>query len=175
VTPGADPEVEPSPRTLPTELTWRAWPFRRHPLRGLLGIGLVVGSAWGTADWTGDVRLAGLAAIILLVATGPFYVPTRYRLSADGVEIARPWRSWHRPWSHFRSVRRGGELVVLSPFTGPSWLESFRGEKLFLEGDPEGVIEYVEEMVGKEARAEAGGGGGGSLRPADGGRDEGSP
>ncbi len=132
------------------ELAWRAWPVRQHPVRGGLALVLAAGTIWGTWDWTRDPWLAGLAGVILAVATAPFFVPTRYRMSGDGVEISRPWRSWNRSWDRFRAVRGGGELVVLSTFARPSWLDSFRGEKLYLESGAEEVIAFAEEMVGKK-------------------------
>ncbi len=100
--------------------------------------------------------MTGLALAVLAVATAPFFTPTRYRLSGSGVEVSRPWRTTRRPWSDFRAVRRGGELIVLSPYERPSWLDSIRGETLFLESDPTEVLAYVEQMVGKKTGPEAG-------------------
>ena len=116
----------------------------------------MAGCVWGTWDWTRDPWLTGLAGVILGVAVAPFFVPTGYRLSSEGIEISRPWRSWRRPWTSFRAVRPGPDLVVLSPFAKRSWLDSIRGEILLLEGNGGEVLEYVEAKVGKETRSDAG-------------------
>ena len=156
--PDIDPPAASSSSTPPgeVELAWRAWPARRRPGRGVLALLVVAGAVWGTWSWTEDAWLTMLAAAVPLAATSSFFVPTSYRLNRDGVEIARPWRSGRRSWDSFRAVRRGREMIVLSPFERPSWLDSFRGEALFLEGGPKEVLEYVEGMVGKGSGSEGG-------------------
>jgi hypothetical protein len=94
-----------------------------------------------------------LAFVFLVVTTGTFFFPTRYRLTPEGVEIVRPWRRWSRPWQDFRGIRAGESLVVLSPFERESWLDGFRGVTLLLSENRGEVLEYVEEMVGKKAGA----------------------
>ena len=135
---------------------WEAWPVRRDPARGLLAAVIIAGSVWGTWAWTESAALTGLALVVLGVATGAFFFPTRYRLTREGVEIERPWRRQSRPWRDFRGIRAGGDLVVLSPFERPSWLDGFRGVTLLLPEERGEVLEYVEAMVGKEARAGTG-------------------
>jgi hypothetical protein len=141
---------------IPNGPEWESWPVRRSPARGLLAAAVIVGSAWGTWAWTGSAALTGFALVVLLVATGSFFFPTHYRLTRDGVEIERPWRRQSRPWQDFRGIRRGGNLVVLSPFERESWLDGFRGVTLLLPEERGEVLDYVEEMVGKEARAGTG-------------------
>jgi hypothetical protein len=116
---------------------------------------LVVGTVWGVADWTGDTWLTMFAVIVLVFAVAPFFVPTAFRLTPDGVEVRRPWRSWRRPWSDFRAVRSDRDLIVLSPFERRSWLDAIRGETLFLGENRGEVLAYVETMVGGEAGGEA--------------------
>lgn len=111
---------------------------------------LVVGTVWGVADWTGDTWLTMLAGIVLVFAVAPFFVRTVFRLTPEGVEIRRPWRTWRRPWRDFRAVRSDRELLVLSPFVRRSWLDAIRGETLFLSENRGEVLEYVEAMVGTE-------------------------
>jgi hypothetical protein len=109
---------------------------------------VVVGSAWGVASWTGDAWLTGLALVVLGMAVQPFFVPTNYRLSPDGVEVRRPWSRRSRPWADFRRVLAGTDLVLLTPFERRTWLDNIRGETLLLDGNRGEVLEYVEEMVG---------------------------
>jgi len=85
---------------------------------------------------------------VLGVSVAPFFVPTRYRLGEEGVEVARPWGTRRRAWSEFRAVRSGGELVLLSPSERRSWLDNIRGTTLQLEGNRDEVLDYVRKMVG---------------------------
>lgn len=123
--------------------------MKRSPVRGLAAAVVVGMSVWGVWSWSGSVMLTLFGCTVLLVSVGPFFVPTDYRLGPEGVQIRRPWRTWNRPWSDFRSVRAGGELVLLSPFARRTWLEGIRGESLRVFGNREEVVQYVEKMVGK--------------------------
>lgn len=138
-------------------ITWRAWPARRNPAKGVLALLVVAGSLWGVIAWTGDPWMTAFAAAVLAVSVAPFFVPTEYRLSPEGVEIHRPWRTKRRSWSDFRQVLRGGDLLVLTPFERRTWLETIRGETLLTEGNRGDVLEYVEEMVGGKAGSRGGG------------------
>jgi hypothetical protein len=132
-------------------IAWRAWPARRHPAKALLAAAVVAGSVWGVTGWTGDPWMTAFAGAVLVVSVASFFVPTEYRLSEQGVEIHRPWRTKRRSWTDFRQVLRGGDVILLTPFERRSWLESIRGETLLTEGNRGEVLEYVEEMVGGKA------------------------
>ncbi|HMB68585.1 MAG TPA: hypothetical protein VKU85_04715 [bacterium] len=140
-------------------VAWQAWPLRRSPGRGALAVVVVAGSVWGVASWTGNPWLTALAVVVLGASVAPFFVPTGYRLSDEGVEVRKPWRRRSRPWDEFRAVLAGKDLVVLSPFERRTWLETIRGETLLLEDNRGEVLDYVEEMVGRKAGSGTGGGG----------------
>ena len=131
---------------------WEMWPLKKQPARGVFAAVVIVGSVIGAWSWTESAALTGMAAAVLIVTTSRFFFPTRYRLSAEGVEIGRPWRTQRRPWADFRGIRRAPGQLVLSPFERPTWLDAFRGETLLLPGDRGEVLKYVEAMVGPEAR-----------------------
>ena len=130
-----------------TSVAWRAWPLRRRPGRGAAAALVVVGSCWGVWVWSGSLALTALAIVVFVVSVGSFFVPTDYRLDRAGVTVDRPWRRRCRPWTDFRGIRHGGELVLLSPSRGRSWLDGIRGETLQLEGNREEVLDYVRKMV----------------------------
>jgi hypothetical protein len=125
----------------------------------VLAAAIVVGSVWGVATWTGSPWLTVLAVVVLGASVAPFFVPTGYRLSEEGVEVRKPWRRRSRPWEEFRAVLAGRDLVVLSPFERRTWLESIRGETLLLDDNRGEVLDYVEAMVGRKAGSREGGGG----------------
>lgn len=126
---------------------WRAWPLGKSPVRGALAAIIVVGSVAGVWSWSANVFLTALAVGVLGISVGPFFLPTGYRLDPLGVEVRLPWRRRRRPWSDFRTVYAGGELVVLSPFGRRTWLETLRGETLRTEGNRGEVYEYAKRMV----------------------------
>lgn len=136
-------------------LAWRAWPLRQRPVLGTAAAALGAGTVWAVWSWTASVFFCLFATVILALSVGPFFVPTRYRLTPDGVEVARLNRARHRRWSEFRSVHRAGEAIVLSPAIARRWWP-VREETLFLNGNGDEVGAYVEEMVDATAHGDRG-------------------
>ncbi len=134
-------------------LEWRVWPLMRSPGRGVVAALIVVGSVIGVWSWTGSAALTALSVAVLALSVRPFFLPTGYRLDPEGVEVRLPWRRKRRPWSEFRTVHAGGELVILSPYGRRTWLEGVRGETLRVEGSLEEVQAYAERMVDAQAAA----------------------
>ncbi|MDP6461911.1 MAG: hypothetical protein QGH59_09030, partial [Gemmatimonadota bacterium] len=133
------------PDSVAREICWRAWPLARRPAAGafaLLASALCVGVV---ARVSVDRLLTVLSAVVLFASFAPFFFPTRYRLDGKGVEIARPWRTWSRPWSDFRRVRIDRRVLLLSPYHRDTWRDSFRGETLLLEDNGEEVKRFAEE------------------------------
>jgi hypothetical protein len=134
-------------RVADSTLAWRAWPLLHRPVLG--GVAALVGVAtlWGVWSGTGNAWFCFAGAVVIAVGVGPFFVPTRYRLTSDGLEIARLFVTRRRAWSEFRVVHRDRDAVVLSPASRTAWIPG-REVTLFLEGNGEEVGAYVEQMVG---------------------------
>jgi hypothetical protein len=139
----------------PGAIEWTVWPVRRRPVRGAFGAAIALATIAIVARLSG-APLAVVAALVLFVSLSPFYVPTRHRLDAAGVEVVRLGRRTRRPWSALRSVHANDTICLLSPFEGRSWLESYRGVTLLLDGNRAAVVPYAEAMVGT-ARGRDGG------------------
>ncbi len=92
---------------------------------------------------------APLAAILLFMLLGPYFLPTRYTLSRHGVATRFPLFSRTRPWASYKryAVLRDG--VFLGTFPRPSRLDSFRGDFLRFSAatDVQGVLALVSAHV----------------------------
>jgi hypothetical protein len=126
------------------QLRWRAWPLVEYPGRTALALVTVAGAAaaifflWHTA-W-----LAAVGALALLLSLQSHVLPRRYELDAEGVTVTALGVRKHRPWDHFHSYYADRLGVMLSTFTYPSRLDSFRGMNLrFGRGNREAVSAFV--------------------------------
>jgi hypothetical protein len=103
-------------------------------------------------SWTASAFLCVVAAALLAACVGPFFLPTRYRLTRDGVEVVRGLVQRRRRWTEFRAIHRDPEAIVLTPPSLRPWWP-VREETLFLDGNGDEVRAYVEEMVDTAAGA----------------------
>jgi hypothetical protein len=116
------------------ELTWKAHPLKDDAPRSyavlvaLLALSVLMNWAFGGWLWS------MLAAAFLFSSLARYFLPTAYRLTAEGVEVRFLGRRVRRPWASFRNLYPHAMGVHLSPFARPSALDPFRG--LFLRYAP---------------------------------------
>jgi hypothetical protein len=108
---------------------------------------MVAGIAGAYVVGGGSLFLTLLAAVIMLVALWPVFAPTKYVLDAKGITFTRPFRRDFRPWDKFRRYDVGRLNVLLSPFSSPSRLDSFRGLVLRVAGNREEVVAFVAKRL----------------------------
>lgn len=116
------------------ELSWRTHPMKDDAPRSyavlvaLLALSVLMN--WTFGGWLWSV----LAAALLMTSLGRYFLPTAYRLTAEGVEVRFLGRRVRRPWTSFRNLYPHPMGLHLSPFERPSALDPFRG--LFLRYAP---------------------------------------
>ena len=126
----------------PQRLTWVDHPAREHPGRLLLATVVIVAMALSVLWADGDVFLAVLSAVILLVSIRRFLVPTRYTLTETEVIVQTPGWTRRRRWTDLRRWDEWDEGFFLSPFRRRNrFLERTRG--VVLRGGDRDVIREV--------------------------------
>lgn len=121
-------------------LAWTSQPARRRPDHAALLAAVVLLSAWAIMVTLEAPYLALVGAVLLLVSVAPFWMPTRYRLDDDGIELRRWPRTRRRPWAELRRAQIGASAALVSPFAEPNRLDRFRGLVLYFDGGDRAAI-----------------------------------
>ncbi|MEZ4399898.1 MAG: hypothetical protein R3B06_07755 [Kofleriaceae bacterium] len=133
-------------------LSWTSHPARRRPDQVALVVAVVLLSSWTVLVTLEAPGLALLAAVLLIVAVAPFWLPTRYRFDDEGVEERRWPRRRYRRWAELRRVDVGGRGLLLSPFARPRWLDRYRGLAVSFDGgDRAAIIAAARAKIGGAA------------------------
>jgi hypothetical protein len=132
------------PKTTPRAISWRAWPLVEYPGRSaaaaaaVIGAGAAIYLVWDTAFF------GALGAALLALSLHGHLLPRRYRLDDDGVSVSVMGIKKSRPWDYFHSYYADRLGAMLSTFTYPSRLDSFRGVNLrFARGNRDDVVAFV--------------------------------
>jgi hypothetical protein len=124
-------------------LSWRSWPAAERPGQAV-AVGLaIVAAALGLGAYGGDPLLAGVIFAVLFLSLSAYFLPTRFRIDEDGVEVTSAVGSRRRRWAALRSYSADARGVTLSPYLRPSWLESYRGLRLLFHRNREEVLAVV--------------------------------
>jgi hypothetical protein len=134
------------------ELSWSVWPARQKPLTAAVIVAGAVVLGVLIARGTGD-RLLGVAApLFVLLSLSSYLLPTRYRLTPDAVEVRSLGVVRARPWSEMKRFEEDEAGLFLSPFEKRSWLDAYRGVRLPLGGNRDGVVAFVQARVARAGR-----------------------
>ena len=129
-------------------IVWTSWPLHDEPPRKTIlliaVIGLTVAFSAMMAFFAGL-----LAAVLLFVLMGPYFLPTRFAVSERGVEKRFPLFNRSRSWDVYKRYAMLKDGVFLGTFAIPSRLDSFRGDFLRFSGgiDRELVLALVRKHV----------------------------
>lgn len=86
-----------------------------------------------------------VSMLLLGGSVAPYFAPTRYKMTEEGVEAFQFFHTTRKTWKSFRSYYEDKRGVLLSPFVRPSRLENYRGLYLRFGGRRDEVMEYVRQ------------------------------
>ena len=93
-------------------LVWTDWPARRKPARAAAAAALILMSV---LVFTSVHLIYGVvAAFVLLTISAEVMLPTRFSVTADGVEAFNLFRHARRPWARFHGWRRAEDGFYLA-------------------------------------------------------------
>lgn len=148
------------PCSAPSRLQWTVHPARRSPaLAVAVGVlvALVLVLVYVSFRQIGAVLLS---AAFLLGSLAPYWAPTRFDLTPEGIAVFGPLpvRQW-RPWTDFRAFESAANGVLVTPFLRPSRLDNFRSVFLRTEDNRRAVVEFLVAVAGLADRARCSAGG----------------
>lgn len=130
-------------------LAWRTWPAAERPAQAA-AVGLaILAATFGLGAWGRDAVLGGAAFAILFLSLSAYFLPTRYRIDGDGVEVATAFGRTSRPWSGLATYVADARGVTLSPYRRASWLETYRGVRLLFHRNRDDVLGAVAVRLGE--------------------------
>jgi hypothetical protein len=115
-------------------IAWTAHPARRRPRDVALVVGVTAVTAAAVLESFGSPLLAGLSALFLAVAVAPFLLPSRFVVTDDEIACERALGRRARRFADLRRVEVGPDVILVSPFSRPSWLDRYRGLFVLLDG-----------------------------------------
>lgn len=120
------------------------WPLREESAVKTGVLTAVAGLCVAIAAMAGDSLLwAFFAVVMLAVSLAPYYLPTTYRLEANGVVIVKPWGRRRVAWTSIGAVKHNRHGLWLLPGGTPSPTDAFR--QVYIPVKQPGVIAVMAE------------------------------
>lgn len=141
-----DDGVEAPKPPVKKRLTWVHHPAKEKPLLLAFAAGVIALFSAAIIMADGDLPMAIISALILVVSIAPFLVPTRYTLTQNRVVQSMPGFTRERRWQELVRIQRRGDGIFLSPFAKTSFLDGRRG-LLLRGGDQEKILQFCQEQI----------------------------
>ncbi len=139
-------------------LAWESFPMQDNPTRTYwLIIYLVAALAilWYITIVFWDAAFFYVLGFIFLVfPLLPYFIKTKYKLYDKRIEIRYLFIKVEKNYSDFGCFYADKKGVMLSTFTMPRWLDSYRGQSLRFSKDQkekDQLIQILEDKIGKNA------------------------
>lgn len=140
----SEPATTPMAKDMPA-LSWRSWPLVDEAPKSYLLVGVAIGVCVLAAIALGRIGYGLLAAVMLAVSLGRYFLPTRFELSASGVSVRFCGQTRQMNWSTVGRVVVQEAGIFISPFAAPSRLDSFRGVFVRFADNADEVITFVRQ------------------------------
>ena len=134
-----------------TSLVWGVHPARDRVGATCFAAAVVAAMSWLSAAMMQSVWWGALAVVVLFVALRRFFLPSQFRIDAEGITARNSLSRQRYHWSQicrFSCDRRGGYLSTRSR---SSVLDIFRGMHLLFGEDRETVVAQIRERLNLEA------------------------
>ena len=128
-------------------LAWSYHPAGDNPAQAVLVGLLVVLIPLAVFGLFGDLLLAGLAAAIFAGSLANYFVPTKVRLTIEGIETRGAWGRQFRPWTQFRRFECDRTHFRLCTLSRRSRLDHFRGVLARFPADREAALRVLRDRI----------------------------
>ena len=140
--------------TSTTTLSWRVHLAKEQPQRAVVATGVILLMVILIGTISQNLFGPLFAAILLFGSLHDFFLPIRYELNERGVEAKGLFSHTALEWNRAKRCYVTRDGVKVSPLSGPSRLESYRGVFLRCTGETrERVLALVQESIAPEPAA----------------------
>jgi hypothetical protein len=140
---------ESSEETPQPVIDWIAHPLRDYPVKSLMLVLVILAVGLLTYWWVVNTFLTVFWVVVCFLFMARYFFPTRYTMSAEGLQIRFLGRTTTRRWYEFKNFYVHLTGAHLSPFPKPSALDPFRGHYLLFSGNKEAVVSFLKRRIAR--------------------------
>lgn len=129
-------------------IEWTSIPFKIGGKRNIIAIAVPI-IVWAIILVFWGVGWFILSLILVGGSILPYFLPTRYVLTKDGVAVNSFFTKQKKRWKDYKSFYVDENGVFLSPFRKPTRLENFRGIYIHFHKNKDEVVEFIRNMMEK--------------------------
>ena len=131
----------------PALLSWKIHMARRNPSRAIAVAILILICSYFIYYTMEDFFFTLIATFVLVVMVLPYYLPTTYTLTEEGVIRKMLFSNQHRSWREFNRYDTDKNTVKLYTMKQSSRLDNYRSFLIICNKNKDEVIKIVRENI----------------------------
>lgn len=128
-------------------LSWKIHMARRNPSRSIAVVILILICSYFIFYTMEDFFFTLIATFVLIIMVLPYYLPTTYTLTEEGVRRKMLFSNQSRAWSEFNRYDSDKNAIKLYTMKQSSRLDNYRSFLLICNKNKEQVIEIIEKKL----------------------------
>ena len=128
-------------------LTWKIHMARRNPARAVSVMVLILICAYFIHYTMEDFFFTLVTTFVLIIMVLPYYLPTTFILSEEGVVKKMLFSTQTRSWSEFNRYAVEKNIIKLYTMKKESRLDNYRSFLIICSKNKDEVIKIVQERI----------------------------
>ena len=128
-------------------LSWKIHMARRNPSRAIAVAILIIICSYFIFYTMEDFFFTFISTIVLIIMVIPYYLPTTYILTEEGVRRKMLFSNQSRAWSEFNRYDSDKNNVKLYTMKQSSRLDNYRSFLLICNKNKDEVMKIVQENI----------------------------
>lgn len=124
---------------------WSSYPLKDNPQKGIVFLSILILTVALAETAFGHWVWGIFTALFLFLSLHRFTLPTRYRVSAEELEISQLGFKNVRKLSGFQKAIFERNGIFLSPFSVANRLENYRGMFLPYPPESQGLVDFFKQ------------------------------
>jgi hypothetical protein len=133
----------------PVLSSWTIHMAKRNPARAISVMILILVCAYFIHLTMEDLFFTLIATAVLVIMVLPYYLPTTFTLSEEGVSKKMLFSNQKRAWSEFNRYSVDRNTIKLYTMKKESRLDNYRSFLLICNKNKDDVVKIVEEKIKK--------------------------
>lgn len=128
-------------------LSWKVHMARKNPARAVSVLILILICAYFIHYTMEDLFFTFISAFVLLIMVLPYYLPTTYMLTEQGVIKKMLFSKQRRSWTEFNRYASEKNNIKLFTMKKVSRLDNYRSMLLICNKNKDEVIKIIQEKI----------------------------
>jgi len=129
------------------EYVWQVHFLKKKPVRGILVLIVILSILIFLIFVEKSILFTALALLLVVYPSLKFYLPLKYKIDENGVQISNVINNKKYDWDRFQKVEKSNKNIILNPYKEKRFFKRKKKVVLFNVPEPDKITNFIKGMV----------------------------